>query len=85
MLVVTNRSGLYGAYALLDDGVLRERGEKFYILPSSIHELIVIPIQNTESVSNLRELVKAVNSSNVPLEEWLSENVYVFDGEVRIA
>ena len=85
MLVVTNRSGFYGAFAMLDNEVLKEIGEKFYILPSSIHELRVIPIQNTESVSNLRELVKAVNSSNVPLEEWLSESVYVFDGEVEAA
>ena len=76
MLVVTNRSGLYGAYAMLDNEVLKELGEKFYILPSSIHELIVI--KDVESVDELRELVKAVNSSNVPLEEWLSESVYVF-------
>ncbi len=36
-------------------------------------------------MDGLRELVKAVNESNVPVEERLSESVYVFDGEVRIA
>ena len=83
MMVVTNKEGRYGAYALLDNKVLRELGEKFYILPSSIRELIII--QDVESVDGLRELVKAVNESNVPVEERLSESVYVFDGEVRIA
>ena len=71
MQVITNKEGLYDAYAMLDNEVLKGIGEKFYILPSSIHELIVI--KDVESVDGLKELVKAVNSSNVPLEEWLSK------------
>ena len=39
-----------------------------------------------DSVEGLRELVKAVNQSNVPREEWLSESVYEYkDAKVRIA
>ena len=86
MIVVTNRDGLYGANALLDKELMGSiSGEAFYILPSSVHELIAIPIKAAESVGDLRELVKAVNESNVPLEERLLESVYLFDGEVRIA
>ena len=59
---------------------------KFYILPSSIHELIVIPAKATESVDGLKELVRALNESNMPREEWLSESVYQYkDGEAGIA
>lgn len=99
MLVVTNKEGRYGAYALLDEDVLKEIRERigdFYILPSSIHELIIVPSSGAVSgsgllgndedcVNHLKELVQAVNRGNVPREEWLSDSVYKYDGEIRMA
>ena len=90
MLVVSNTSFMYGSYALLDEAVLKEIREKvgeFYILPSSVHELIMVPKSGGElesSLDHLKELVRAVNRSNVPREEWLSDSVYEFDGEMRV-
>ena len=87
MLVVTNKSGCNGSYAMIDDELLeqiRERIGDFYILPSSIHELIIVPTNasrnapETVTAEGLRELVRAVNQSNVPL----SDSVYKYDGEV---
>lgn len=90
MMVVTNEEGLYGAYALLDEEVLkeiRERVGEFYVLPSSIHELIIVPVNAPETVTaeHLRELVQAVNRETLPREEWLSDSVYKYDGEVGMA
>ena len=94
MLVVTNKSGCNGSYAMIDDELLkqiRERVGEFYILPSSIHELIIVPTNasrnapETVTAEGLRELVRAVNQSNVPREEWLSDSVYKYDGDVGMA
>ena len=89
MLVVSNTNYKYGSYALLEDDLFRQISEgigSIYILPSSVHELIVVPeVGDPESCQErLREMVQAVNRSEVPKDEWLSDSVYVFDGEVRM-
>ena len=56
----------------------------YYMLPSSVNEVIVIPDLSSEmNPAELRQLVMAVNESSVPKAEWLSENVYKFDGGER--
>ena len=59
----------------------------YCILPSSVNEVIVIPDLSPDMTPKyLKELVKAVNESSVPHEEWLSESVYKVEGGVlRIA
>ena len=80
MFVLTNRDNHYGAAALLDEDILHsivERlGESFYILPSSVHEVIVLP--NTADIypNVLTEMVKSVNVAQVPPEERLSDHAY---------
>ena len=54
--------------------------EQFYILPSSIHEVLVV---NTSEAtpSELRNMVREVNATQVAPEERLSDNVYFYDGK----
>ena len=53
----------------------------YYILPSSVHEVIVLPAskKNNEAV-NLVQMVKEINVTEVAPEEKLSDEVYFFDG-----
>lgn len=83
MLVVTTLTGVCGASAILYDGIaddIREAlGEDFYILPSSIHEVIVIPKSFTDDTNKLRATVKAVNNNALADDERLSNSIYVFE------
>lgn len=79
MFILTNDKRNLGAAAILYDGVLKKLSEKFqsdlYILPSSIHECIVLPADKDEA-EELGALVSRVNHSQVAKEEWLSNCVY---------
>ena len=76
-LAVTNE--LYELADLLDSDLI--------ILPSSIHEIIVVPADNFDNAEKLREMVTEINSTEVEENEKLSDNVYRFSrysGEVTI-
>ncbi len=84
MYVVTNQKKILGASVILYDQALKYFYEKFngefYILPSSIHEVIVIPEINM-SVEEMKRLVTETNENEVNYLEILSDNVYRYDGD----
>lgn len=89
MYIVTNRNKIFGAYAMMDTGLLNELQAKMgdlYILPSSVHETIAVSIKDTSGNAKMLEnLVREVNSGHVSPGERLSDHVYTFrEGKVRI-
>ncbi|MCR5251047.1 MAG: DUF5688 family protein [Lachnospiraceae bacterium] len=83
MFVLTNRAKYYGAACMLYPGVLRsfaERlGKSLYILPSSIHELILLGDNGMEAPGKLRDMVRQVNETQVAADEVLSDSIYYYD------
>ncbi len=83
MYILTNRSRRYGAGCILYPGLLKQIGQEihsnFYVLPSSVHETILLPDLGLENPEVLLEMVKEVNESEVPEEEVLSDSVYYYD------
>ncbi|MBE5936983.1 MAG: hypothetical protein E7265_03020 [Lachnospiraceae bacterium] len=83
MYVLTNEYGINGAAALLYSTKLQqlaaELDSDIYILPSSIHEVIMVSADTIQSTEWLKNLVKEVNFSVVNCEEQLSDNVYLFE------
>lgn len=83
MYVMTLRGGYFGGVCICYQEALRmfagKCGKSFYILPSSIHELILIPDSQKERPEEFRRMVQEVNAGHVALEEQLSDNVYYFD------
>lgn len=57
-------------------------GTDLYVLPSSVHEVIVISTQAGEP-DDLQEMVQEINNSEVAPEERLSDSVYKFDSKVK--
>ena len=53
-------------------------GSDFYVLPSSIHETLLVPIGNMD-VSGLLQMVKEVNEAEVELCDQLSDKVQYYD------
>lgn len=85
MYVATNTSKTFGASVLCYEGVMREFAKKletdFYILPSSIHETIIVFPKGEDDAPALREMVYMVNRTNLSPEEVLSDSVYYYSRE----
>lgn len=84
MYVLTNETHTQGAAFIADKSVLKEVskriGEKFYVLPSSIHEVICVP-KFTDDNSELKNMVEEVNATMLRPDEVLTNSIYFFDGE----
>lgn len=88
MHIVTNEQRMYGATAFLYPGVkemlTEQMGGDYYVLPSSLHELILIKKDEEHTVEELQAMVKDVNDTQVDMEEVLSDHVYVYDAKERV-
>lgn len=82
MIVITNNSKSLGAGQMFNTEVLEKVANQLdsdlYILPSSIHEIIVVA-ESLGPVEPLAEMVKEVNATQVAPEEVLTNSVYKFD------
>lgn len=82
MYVLTNQQRFLGACCILYDDVLKEIADRLdcdlYILPSSVHEVILMPATVTESVLALSRMVCEINQSEVEEEEILSDHIYYY-------
>ena len=83
MYILTNEEKYYGAAVILYPHVLNHIAKvlkkNFYILPSSVHECILVPDQGQYSRIELKRMVKEVNDSQVEDEEILSYEIYYYD------
>ena len=85
MYVCSNSQKVNGAGVILYKDLLKQFAEKtgsdFYILPSSIHETLLVPVSDQMEVEALRSMVREVNATQVAPEEVLSDNVYIYRRE----
>lgn len=83
MYVLTNHMRVNGAVCMIYSGLLRkfadDVGESLYILPSSVHEVIIVPKRAGIHPGDLVEMVREVNRKEVEAEEVLSNSVYSYD------
>lgn len=89
--VVTCEGKCFGAAVLFYPNMLQDIAatleDNYYILPSSIHEVIVLPAKIVDDVETLKRMVRDVNDSGtVEEDELLSYSVYFYNGtELTIA
>ena len=86
MWVCTGKRKSFGSIYLIYKDVLNEAAKqlnvtRICILPSSIHELIIIDGNIVDDEKLMLNLVQEVNSEAVPEEDVLSDNVYFYDAE----
>lgn len=88
MYVLTNESKLNGAACILYENVLydfaQKLGEDLYILPSSVHEVILLPKLSMFEKDELVNMVKEVNTEGVAADEVLSDHVYEYNRTERL-
>ena len=81
LYLLTNESALFGAAAILYPDMLEKisgtlRGA-YFILPSSVHELILLP-DSGEDAEDLLRIVMEINHTQVAEEEILTDAVYKY-------
>ena len=85
MLVLTNEKKNFGAAMMFEPQVMEKLSqsfpEGFYILPSSLHEVLILPDRGGISPKELGAMVREVNQSQVEKMEQLSDRVYRYDKE----
>ena len=83
--VVTNKYGAYGAAALFYPETMARVGKllggDYFILPSSIHEMLVLKDDGNQNTEQLAEMVYSVNREQVAPAERLSDHVYHYSCE----
>lgn len=87
LYVLTNETQLGGAACMLYPSLLAEFsnsvGKDLYILPSSIHEVLLLPTDTRCADKELCALVRSVNSEQLPLTQQLSDTVYFYSRELK--
>lgn len=86
LYTLTNKKAIRGAGGLLNKELIKEFAnkhevKKVLILPSSIHEILLVPIEDNEKI-NLDEMsmiVREVNRECVDEKEILSNEAYIFN------
>lgn len=84
MYVMTNPIKMNGAATMAYPNVIQNfanaLGKNVYIIPSSIHEVILVPETGTEG-GRLNDMVREVNRTQVDPKEVLADHVYYFNRE----
>lgn len=87
VLVLSNRYGVEGAAAIVFEDVLGEIrkffGDDFYIMPTSVNEVMLVPA-SLGRAEVFRDMVREINRRIVAEKDRLSDNLYLYNGEIRI-
>lgn len=82
LYIMTNKKSAYGAVEILRPGELERRAQKIgrdlIVLPSSVHETLILPYTAGLDIEGLRMLVRRTNADTVIREEQLSDQIYLY-------
>jgi len=85
LYILTNVKKINGAATVLYPELLKRLGERFegdyYVIPSSVHEVLLLKDTEGEESERLNRMVQEVNDSQVAPEEVLAYHVYFYSVE----
>ncbi len=88
LLCVTNDIGLNGAVCIVFSDVQQKLAETiggdYYVLPSSVHETLVMPKTGRINCAELQAMIQMINAEAVSEDERLSDHIYEYNAEKRI-
>ena len=83
VMVLTTGKGRLGAsaffYPLMDVEIGKRVGGDYYVLPSSVHEVLIIPSKDRSRLPELETIVREINITAVLPQDYLSDSVYYYD------
>lgn len=88
MFVASNPNKTHGASVMAYQDFMDQASERvggdFFILPSSIHEIIIVPDDGNAKLADLESMVREVNATQVAPQDRLTDNVYHYDSKEKI-
>lgn len=88
MYVATVQDKVHGAgvlaYQDFMDKAAERAGGDFFILPSSIHEILIVPDNGKMNLKDLEAMVREVNATQVSPADKLTDSVYHYDSKEKI-
>ena len=88
MFVATVPDKVHGAGVLAYQDFMDQAAERvggdFFILPSSIHEVLIVPDNGRMDLKDLENMVKEVNATQVAPADKLTDSVYHYDSQAKI-
>ena len=84
MFVLTRSDMNFGASAIMHDEIMDRAcsvigADKLYVLPSSIHEVLLLPVSDNADITMLTAMVKEINATQVAPEDLLSNKVQIYE------
>lgn len=83
MYVLTNNKGAFGAGGMVHPDIMKRAaevvGEDVFVLPSSLHEVILVPASSGMKLDDLAGMVKQANETVVEPRDVLSDEVYYYN------
>ena len=83
LYVISTESECYGAAVILYPGFLEKTAAKlesdFFLLPSSLHEMVLVKDDGNLKTEELIQMVKEINASEVRAEDKLTDSVYYYN------
>lgn len=87
LFVLSNSIGMYGAVSVMFEEKLKQFAEteecNFFILPSSVHEVLLLQDDGIMTAEKCAEMVREVNATQVAATEVLTDSVYYYDRKVN--
>ena len=84
VMILTNMKGIDGANVITSQRIMKEVSEQldssFYILPSSRHELIIVPDRCMIEPKYMTEMVRDINKT-LDAKDFLSDNIYHYNAQ----
>lgn len=88
MYVISNSYRTNGACAILYDQLLHELAEQLQsnliLLPSSIHEFILLAAEDSSDLQDFSQMVREVNETQLADDEVLADHAYYYNRKTRL-
>ena len=86
--IATNRSGFHGASVVSYPDFCKEAAEtmggSFYLIPSSVHEFILLKDDGSPKAKDLNKMIKNVNDTVLEPRDFLSDQCYHYDAKTKV-
>lgn len=88
MYVATAEEASHGAEVVAFPGFMEEGAKKvggdFFVLPSSLYEVLLVPDKGNMDYRELKEMVSSINASQVEPQDRLTDSVYHYDSKDKV-
>ncbi len=82
LLLLSNKQGIYGATSMIYEEQAEQigeiLGENFYVIPSSVHEVLILPESEVSDPEPLDEMITQINRDHLGSVDVLSDRAYFY-------